>query len=208
MCDTGAGIPPELLARIFEPFFTTKPVGVGTGLGLGICQDIVRELGGQLTVESQVGVGSTFRLTLPLHVGTAVAREAQRAVTLRRGRVLVVDDEAMLRASIQRALKAHHEVVGTGEARQALELLVGGQRFDAILSDLTMPGMSGIELHAELAGAVPEQAARMIFMTGGIVSREANDFVRRISNPVLDKPFDFEQLKLAIGRLVERGATP
>ncbi len=206
VCDNGEGISPEVLPRIFDPLFTTKPVGVGTGLGLAICKDLVVELGGELSVESRRGVGSTFRVTLPVHAGSVTAREPVKPLSLRRGRVLVVDDEAMLRASIQRALKADHEVVGTGAAAEALELLVGGQRFDAILSDLSMPGMSGIDLHARLCDALPEQAERMIFMTGGIVTREANDFVKRIANPVLDKPFDFDQLKLEIGRLVERSA--
>ncbi len=206
VADNGAGIPPELLARIFEPLFTTKPVGVGTGLGLAICKDIVKDLGGELTVESHVRVGTTFRVRLPADEGAEAGKVVAAPVaSARRGRVLVVDDEAMLRAAIQRALKADHEVVGMGGGAEALALLADGQRFDAILSDLTMPGMSGIDLHSRLAAMVPEQAERMIFMTGGIVTREANEFVRRITNPVIDKPFDFEQLKLTIGQLVDRG---
>jgi CheY-like chemotaxis protein len=180
-------------------------VGIGTGLGLAICRDILREMGGEIAVESKLGVGTTFRMTLPLQTGAAqVAAAPAQIVATRRGRVMVVDDEAMLRASIKRALKADHDVVGFGAAAEALASLVGGQRFDAILSDLTMPGMSGIDLYSRLLEALPEQAERMIFMTGGIVTREATEFVRRIANPVMDKPFDFDQLKLAIGRLVER----
>ena len=87
VADAGVGIPPDVLPRVFEPFFTTKPVGEGTGLGLFVCQGIVTEMGGEITAESEVGKGTTFRVTLPA-ADPVTARE--------RLKVLVVDDEPLV----------------------------------------------------------------------------------------------------------------
>jgi CheY-like chemotaxis protein len=188
--DTGAGIPPDVLPRIFDPFFTTKPVGLGTGLGLAICRRIVLGLGGDIQVESVPGK-TTFRVTLhraaaPAEPARPVETEARAA---HRGRVLVVDDEPMLCSLINRILGDAHDVVIAASARQALESIAAGERFDIILSDLMMPDMTGMELHAALARSVPEQASRMVFMTGGAFSPEAEAFLGGVSDRVLEKPF-------------------
>ena len=97
--DTGAGIRPEINKRIFDPFFTTKAVGVGTGLGLAICHRIVTDMGGELTVESEVGKGSTFRVALPLarkEEPEAIPQRRTDALAARRGNILVVDDEPLI----------------------------------------------------------------------------------------------------------------
>jgi CheY-like chemotaxis protein len=112
----------------------------------------------------------------------------------RRGRVLVVDDEAMIRRSITRSLSHQHDVTTAASGREALELLVGGERFDLIVCDLMMPEMTGMELHALLKMTAPEQAALMVFLTGGAFTESARRFLSDVPNPALDKPFDPQRL--------------
>jgi CheY-like chemotaxis protein len=113
----------------------------------------------------------------------------------RRGHVLVIDDEASLCTVIRRTLGSEHEVVTVTSARQALELFDGGERYDIVLCDLMMPQMSGMELHAELMRLVPDQAQKMIFMTGGAFSEEAASFLTKVSNPTVEKPFKTTALR-------------
>ena len=205
--DTGVGIAADKLARVFEPFFTTKPAGVGTGLGLAICHRIVTELGGMLEVESEVSRGTVFTVTLAAAAATAsdapvtekLPGIAEQTV---RGRVLVVDDEPALLKTIQRMLEREHDVVAVPSAREALTLVEGGMRFDVILSDLMMPEMTGMDLHAALAALSVEQADRMIFMSGGALTPDAVKFFEAQPNPTLDKPFAPKALRKAVSDLV------
>jgi signal transduction histidine kinase len=203
--DTGSGIPPQIAARIFDPFFTTKAAGVGTGLGLAICQRIVIRYGGDIAVESQPGHGTTFRVTLrraqtALPSADAIPVE-QRAK--RKGRVLVVDDEPMLCSAVERILSVEHDVTVVQSARRALEILKDDAHFDVILSDLMMPQMTGIELHAALAKIAPELAAKMVFMTGGAFSPSASAFLENASNPTIDKPFKPAALRRLVQTLIK-----
>jgi CheY-like chemotaxis protein len=113
----------------------------------------------------------------------------------RRGHVLVIDDEASLCTVIRRTLGSEHEVVTVTSARQALELFGGGERFDIVLCDLMMPQMTGMELHAELMRLVPDQAQKMIFMTGGAFSEEAAQFLTKVPNATVEKPFKTTALR-------------
>ncbi len=127
--DSGAGIPEDILARVFEPFFTTKPSGVGTGLGLSICHGIVTSLGGEITVESRTGQGSTFRVLLPPSPSSALPPRSGPSASLDpaprapRGRILVVDDEPVLAAALGRSLEPEFQVEVLGNGRSALERL-------------------------------------------------------------------------------------
>ncbi|MBI2388160.1 MAG: response regulator [Deltaproteobacteria bacterium] len=199
--DTGAGIPEADLTRIFDPFFTTKPIGVGTGLGLAICHRIVAAAGGRIDVDSRVGGGTTFRVHLPVASEGFVSAPASRprAAPLRRGKVLVVDDEPALCTAIRRMLASDHDVVVTASGREALQRVSGGERFDAILCDLMMPEVTGMDLHAELSLVAPGQAERMIFMTGGTFTSRARDFLDEVPNPRVEKPFDRGMLRFLIG---------
>jgi signal transduction histidine kinase/DNA-binding NarL/FixJ family response regulator len=194
--DTGCGIPPDVLPRIFDPFFTTKPVGSGTGLGLSICHGVVTSLGGLVEVESEPGRGSLFRVVLPAARLQAVAPPPvpARDRPSRRGRVLVVDDEPLLLSLFERLLGVHHDLAGETDARVALERVERGERFDAILCDLMMPEMSGMDLYDAIAESAPEQAERMIFLTGGAFTAPARAFLERVSNPRFMKPFNLRQL--------------
>jgi CheY-like chemotaxis protein/anti-sigma regulatory factor (Ser/Thr protein kinase) len=203
--DTGPGIPPEIIGRIFDAFFTTKAVGVGTGLGLAISQRIVTDMGGELTVESEVGKGTTFRLALP------VARNGESEpatpvtvvpLTRRRGRILVVDDEALVLRGVKRILSKEHDVVAVVAAKKALALCASGEKFDLILCDLMMPDMTGMDLHRELLRVAPEQADRMIFLTGGAFTAKARHFLSETPKEHLDKPFDPANLRAIVQRFL------
>jgi len=148
-----------IIGRIFDAFFTTKAVGVGTGLGLAICQRIIADMGGELTVESELGRGTTFRVALPVarkeEEREAAAPVEPVPVAGRRGRILVVDDEKMVVSVIKRILSKEHDVVATVAAREALALCAAGEKFDLILCDLMMPEMTGMDLHRELSRVSP-----------------------------------------------------
>ena len=217
--DTGAGIAPDVLDRIFEPFFTTKPLGVGTGLGLAIAHGIVANAGGRIEVESAVGRGSTFRVRLPPAPGAPPAQRAVPAAPVtpppgpgaarkpaRTGRVLIVDDEPIVARAAERALAGFDVVIATSAA-EALRLLEEGAHFDAVLCDLMMPQMTGMELHARVAARSPELGARFVFITGGAFTDAAAEFLRTTPNGWLEKPFDPRGLRAAIERAVAgRGA--
>ncbi len=204
--DTGSGITEENLVRIFDPFFTTKPVGVGTGLGLSICHRIVSELGGQIAVESRVGKGTLFRVTLPAATAKATPARVLSAPPMASGRarVLVVDDEVALGRALQRSLSAHHDVIALTSGGEALLRIAAGERFDVILSDLMMPEVSGMEMHGRLQSLAPDQAERMIFVTGGAFTPAAREFLDGVPNPRVDKPIELTNLLAIIAGFIRR----
>jgi CheY-like chemotaxis protein len=104
-------------------------------------------------------------------------------------KILVVDDQPMLAKAIRRML-ASHDVSVMGSAQDALARVKAGERFDVILSDLMMPGMTGMELYSAIAASAPDQARRMVFMTGGVFTAQARDFFDQVGCPTLEKPFD------------------
>jgi two-component system cell cycle sensor histidine kinase/response regulator CckA len=190
--DNGEGIPEALLARIFEPFFTTKPVGVGTGLGLPICRSIVAAHGGTIEVDSKPGVSTVFRVVLPASLAKETkARESSRAPAIEapRGIILVVDDEAAVGATLRLVLQGEHDVELAVSGEEALERL-RERHFDAILCDLMMPGMTGMELYEVVRATYPGLEGRMIFMTGGNILPNTESFLAKLMNPLLEKPFD------------------
>ena len=196
--DTGSGMPPEVQKRLFTPFFTTKPPGVGTGLGLSICMKIGTAMGGTIEVDSQVGRGTTFHVLLQPARNVAVPVPAPSPVSnrpVRRGRILVVDDEPMIGTILRRILASRHEVEVTQRARVAADRIRSGERFDIILCDLMMPEMTGMELYETLAGVAPAQAQAMVFLTGGAFTPSAQAFFERVENRRLDKPFQVEQVQ-------------
>ena len=199
--DTGTGIPEEDCTRVFDAFFTTKPVGQGTGLGLSICRKTVESHGGDISVRSDVGCGSTFRVSFPAaQVSEATPIDpAPLAVSCsRRGRILVVDDEPIMGRTLQRGLGADHDVRATTSALEAKALLDGGEPFDLIFCDLMMPHMTGMDLHAELSVSAPDHAERMIFLTGGAFTPRARQFLDAVPNLRVDKPFEIKNLRALV----------
>lgn len=205
--DSGAGIAPEHMHRIFDPFFTTKPTG--TGLGLPISHAIVRTAGGQITAESELGRGSAFRVVLPK--GTAPRSDTDtelRAAVIgsARARILIVDDEELVAQTLSRALEETHEVSVCMSGREALERLSEDSGFDVVLCDLLMPDTTGMDLYAALAERQPGLESRLVFMTGGAFTRRASEFLARVQNPTLEKPFDVSRLEAIVARqLAKRG---
>jgi CheY-like chemotaxis protein len=210
--DTGAGIPARVMAQLFTPFVTTKPVGIGTGLGLSICQRLVNAMGGSIWAESTVGRGTVFHVALqPARAVAPAATPTSAAAKPAAGNaadILVVDDEAMLGTILRRLLKGHQVTVLTN-AREALELIDGGARFDAILCDVMMPVMSGIEFYRALSDRHPDQVRALIFLTGGAFTKETAAFLDFIPNARVDKPFDAAKLRARVeAHLAERATRP
>jgi len=191
--DTGSGIAPALLDRIFDPFFTTKAIGVGTGLGLAITHNIVTGMGGEISVESALGRGTTFRVSLPPSASNEPSvppgKTRLKSTPTKQATVLVVDDEPLLGTAIRRILGPHHVTVVT-TAQAALDLLAAGTVFDVVLTDLMMPGMSGMELYTSLSRLYPQLASKVILLTGGAFTPEAKAFLDRVDNERMEKPFD------------------
>ena len=194
--DTGSGIPPETLKKIFDPFFTTKDVGQGTGLGLSIAHSIVSSLGGEISVESHVGKGTTFRVALL----PAIERKPTKAPvvqpeSVRRGSVLVIDDEPAIGRVVSRVLRSDHDVVVLTDAQEGLTRIAAGEHFDVVFCDLMMPGMTGMEFFDSLRTSNPELSRRVVFVTGGAFTERTKEFLEQTSNATLSKPFDTVALK-------------
>ncbi len=208
--DTGIGIPASSIARVFDPFFTTKDVGVGTGLGLSVCHGVVTAMGGTIEVRSEPGTGTTFRVVLPPAPVQAVApshpsshehadRDVEMPAPTVRGRVLVVDDDVEIGISLRRVLR-DHDVTAVASAQEALDRLEAGARYNLILSDVMMPGMSGVELYEAITRKFPELTSRIVFISGGAFTTGAMTFLERIPNERLEKPFRLRTLRALVAR--------
>ena len=174
VADTGTGIPPEVKARMFEPFYTTKPRGRGSGLGLATVYSVVSRAGGTINVDTGVGKGTTFDVLLPLAdkppafegaAETAAPDSTATAARPSKESVLVVDDEAALREVIARYLsRIGYRVITAANGADALAMLSGDTRVDLLLTDMTMPGVGGIELIERSRDRHPDM--RIICMSG------------------------------------------
>jgi signal transduction histidine kinase len=200
--DTGAGIPPDVLPRIFEPFFTTKPIGKGSGLGLAAVYGTVKSHRGNVKVYSQPGQGTVFRLFFPAAQAEPVTLDAHAEDALRgSGRVLVVDDEATVRNTTSRMLRGlGYEVEAASSGAEAL-LLCDGGRFDALVLDLMMPGMTGVQVLQRLR----EKGRRVptLLVSGFDLSGSAEEG-SALAEAVLQKPFTLRQLAQKMQILVAR----
>jgi PAS domain S-box-containing protein len=202
--DTGSGIPAEAMKHLFVPFFTTKAVGTGTGLGLSICQRLVTGCGGEIKAESRPGEGASFHVSLRSSAGPAPAAKAEAAAqpqplpAPRRGQILMVDDEPVILTILSRALGPSHDCVTTTKASEALQRVRAGEQFDLILCDLMMPVMDGRELYTELCRFAPEQAKKVVFLTGGAFTPTLQAFLATVPNASISKPFDVTELKKAV----------
>ncbi len=204
--DTGVGIAPEHLPRIFDPYFTTGGPGAGAGLGLSICHAIAEAHQGTLAVESAPGQGTVVRLTLPAAGTTSpgvAPGPAGAAPGVAAQRVLVVDDEPKVLATAARLLRGEFEVEVAGDGASALERIRAGASYHAILCDLMMPNLTGMEFHAVLARQAPDLARRCAFLTGRAFTDEARRFLATVPDRVLEKPFDVAALRALVRRLAD-----
>jgi len=203
--DNGPGIPPEHLPRVLEPFFTTKPQGEGTGLGLAIAQGIVTDHGGTIAVESTLGQGATFTVTLPATAPPATKPAPPPAKAFPKGlRVLVVDDEAGLREMMAEALTgkgARVEIAGAG--REALQILARAP-VDVLVLDVRMPEVSGPDLWRQINQTNPALARRTVFCTGDVIGEETQALISRIGCPSVSKPFEWSRFFEAVAEAASR----
>jgi two-component system cell cycle sensor histidine kinase/response regulator CckA len=198
--DTGIGIPKENINKIFDPFFTTKPVGEGTGLGLATVYGIVKQTGGFVGVESEVGEGATFNIYLPRHHGAVEAREQvapARDITGRES-ILLVEDEDAVRSFAARALKQRgYEVMEAAGGEQALEIMSKrADSIDLLITDVVMPNMDGPTLVRAVKKLQPD--IQVIYMSG-----YAEEAFRRHDEKAEDlhflpKPFGLKQLAIKV----------
>jgi two-component system, cell cycle sensor histidine kinase and response regulator CckA len=209
--DTGCGIAKEHLSRVFDPFFTTKPVGVGTGLGLSIAHRIVRELDGEIQIESVHGEGTRVLLTLPAApMAASIAPPLETIPPLSsdrfRARVLVIDDEPAILRAFRRVLFSH-EVSIAAAGLEAMQKLGESAPFDVIFCDVMMPEMSGVEVYQRISERFPGQEHRLVFMTGGAFAEPAAHFIEETSNPKLKKPFTGSSLRALVASMMRLGVS-
>jgi CheY-like chemotaxis protein len=202
--DTGPGIPPGVVPRIFEPFFTTKERGAGTGLGLSISRSIMRRFGGDLLVDSVHGDGATFIVLIPRPTerDLTAAAERSRSMPIRLGpsaarrSVLVAEPDARVLRAIARSLEPHFDMVGVASAEQAIRHAASGQRFDAVIADVSPPDFVGTALYRFLRDERSELLKRLIFMVGE--EQEAPAELAGSTVPQLTKPIGQKALLRAL----------
>ena len=202
VADNASGILPNVLERIFEPFFTMRPTGTGTGLGLFICRDILLRAGGTIRAESEVGKGTTMTITLQ-RAEPAILPDAPPESTLRLSgrRILVVDDEPLIVKTIVRALGHDNVVVGETCPERALELAIADPPFDAIVCDVMMEGLTGVDVYERIARARPGMELRIVFVSGGAHTARTRAFLASVPNRCLTKPFAPEGLSSALAQI-------
>ncbi|HET7676435.1 MAG TPA: PAS domain S-box protein [Candidatus Limnocylindrales bacterium] len=196
--DTGTGIDAAIREHLFEPFFSTKDVGQGTGLGLATVYGIVKQSHGYIDVRSVPGEGSTFDIYLPLSrdraLGPPTARPGEPASAGALGAVLLVEDEILVRRLAERVLRAEgYDVTVAGNGSEALAQATGLEQVDILVTDIVMPGMSGLELADRLGPDHPR--LKVLYMTG-YPGDEGDGLVA--GRPVLSKPFTPEALLAAV----------
>ncbi|WP_237183222.1 ATP-binding protein [Roseomonas gilardii] len=207
--DTGSGMAPEVMRRAFDPFFTTKPIGQGTGLGLSMIYGFVQQSGGQVTIESAPGQGTTLRLCFPRHRGAAIAApeagKPRAAIAGLGGTVLVVDDEPSLRLLAAEALREHGcTALEAADAAAALEILRGGTAIDLLVTDIGMPGgMNGRDL--ALAARELRGRLRVLFITGYPEAALEGVALSGPDTQLLTKPFTMEVLTGRIRHMMAQG---
>ncbi len=204
--DTGCGMSEEVREQIFEPFFTTKEVGKGTGMGLPFAHGILKSLGGTISVESEPGKGSKFTVHIPLFEEKSgeQSRQSRRDVSKEgMGRILLVDDEGMILSSLQRVLQhLGYHVSAVKNGMEALDLFrKHPEEFQLVITDLTMPKMTGVELARSLLNIRPD--IPIILSTGFSDVINENETKSLGIKELLHKPSSTGELKAVVRRAIE-----
>jgi PAS domain S-box-containing protein len=190
--DSGIGITEDARKKIFEPFFTTKPF-TNTGLGLSMSYGIIKRFGGEIEVQSKVGHGTTFTILLP--IGRDQEEEATFPSAIKKGkkaRILVIDDEEFVRSVLSRTLaQVHHQVTLAEDGEKGIQLFKE-EKFDMVLTDLGMPGMSGWDVCRIIKKISPHTPVGMI--TGWGAEMNQSKIEEYGLDFFISKPFDFNQV--------------
>jgi signal transduction histidine kinase/ActR/RegA family two-component response regulator len=208
--DTGAGISEAHLPKVFEPFFTTKPAGEGTGLGLSICHRLIHAMGGRIHVSSEEGRGSRFSVFLSIakrDEDIEAPHSEHAKSSARRLRLLIVDDEVLVARAVRRMFDKEFRVEIALNGHAALEKLASTD-YDVVLCDLMMPGITGLDVYRQVRSENEPLARRFVFATGGLFSQELSDNIKRLSNMIVEKPFDPEELRRVIKAAVPEPRSP
>jgi signal transduction histidine kinase/ActR/RegA family two-component response regulator len=201
--DTGVGMERETIEHIFEPFFTTKATKAGTGLGLAVSHGIVRQHEGMLQCDSQVGVGTVFKVYFPAALGLDAAASAKPLVAPAGGnaRVLVAEDEAAVRAVVVRILERGGYAVESVDNGNAACMAVAHAAFDLVLMDVVMPGLSCREAVKHIRNVAPD--ARILLTSGYTAGESVRRLVEQTGIEILRKPYDPDQLLRAVRRAID-----
>jgi two-component system cell cycle sensor histidine kinase/response regulator CckA len=194
--DTGSGIAPEYLGKIFEPFFTTKEQGRGTGLGLSTVYGIVKQSGGFIFADSEVGKGTRFSVYFPVHHGETKSAAPVKTEEPRKwaggGKILLVEDEDSVRAVAERALtRQGYEVTSAADGEEGLEYVRLGRRYDLVVSDVVMPVMDGPAMAKQIRALVPDLP--VLFMSGYAEEQLRNE-IDLENMHFIPKPFSVQQI--------------
>jgi two-component system, NtrC family, sensor kinase len=209
--DNGPGVPAELKERLFEPFFSTWGEKESLGLGLATSYGIVMEHGGNMYYENTVGGGASFIVELPRRKDLsrtaarppATQKESGKKVTAiksnadasqeKKKRILIVDDEDSILYMLAETLKAEgFDVISTVDGQKALEY-IDAEEFDMVVTDVKMPGVSGIHLYWYIEKKKPLLIDKVVFITGDIIDSTTRSFLKSVDNPYLTKPFDMKK---------------
>ena len=197
--DDGPGIPREILDRLFDPFFTTKDVGQGTGLGLSVCHGIITNHGGRIYAESVVGEGATFIIELPVskdNTGKATSAPAklQKSNHVSGKKILVVDDETVIRDILSRILSERgYRVDSAASGLEGLQRIESSE-YDVYLLDIKMPGIDGKDMYETIGSKYPHLEKRVVFITGDTITKSTLDFLEATGREYFSKPLDFTKL--------------
>lgn len=203
--DDGPGIAPENLKKIFDPFFTTKELGKGTGLGLSVVYGIVRQHAGRIDVKSKPGKGAVFTVNLPVVSDWQPDKEPETATGRApggRGSILVVDDEQSVRDFMAEVLTEEGYTVTTAQdGNEAIELIESVE-FNAVVTNMKMPGLSGEDLYLSIRRKDPSLADRLIITTGDVLNEKTRNFLKITGNRFIEKPFEIDRLLTVVAEAV------
>jgi signal transduction histidine kinase/ActR/RegA family two-component response regulator len=208
--DTGVGMGPDLLGRVFEPFFTTKPTGQGTGLGLSQVYGFVRQSGGFIRLESAPGQGTSARIYLPAHASLPsptpesrqIAERVSSPCAARSGKTLVVEDQEEVRSQIVGTLtEMGCATIEAGDGTAGLKILESGEPLDLLISDIGLPGLSGLQLAEAARARLPNLP---ILLITGYAGKSAPTMQLAPNMEVLRKPFTLDELATKVQTMFEK----
>jgi two-component system NtrC family sensor kinase len=204
--DTGPGVAAAAQEHIFKPFVTTKPPGMGTGLGLSLCQEIVEEHGGTIRLGQADPQGAVFRVTLPVAAPHGAALEAPPPVgvaAIRGKRVLVVDDEPGIASVVAEVLALDGHVVEIAAHGGEALAKVRAHTYDLILSDIRMPEVDGPNFYRELARWDSQLLPRLMFLTGDTLNASTREFLEQTGVPCVRKPFTLAEIRAVVQQILQ-----